>query len=69
MNSWLMSWSNEDIQLAMDAVWDQQVRCELEISNPVLLILCVDSKLMEQACHLAKHDFDRVAAALAWENR
>jgi hypothetical protein len=66
MNSWLMSRSNKDIQLAMDAVYDQQVRAMLEISDPVLLFLCVDSK--EQALHLAKHDFDQVAAVLAWEN-
>lgn len=67
MNSWLLSLTDREIGQGIDAVYDSQVRAELEAANSELQAFIYDQDLLAQAEWLVRCEFDRVAAQLSWK--
>jgi hypothetical protein len=69
MNNWLLSLTDDEISRGIDAVYCSDIRAELEIENSELQSFMYDRELLAEAEWLAKFNFDRTAARLAWESR
>jgi hypothetical protein len=66
MNTWLLSLTDAEISKGIDAVYDSQIRAELEAENSELQSFVYDHDLLAQAEWLAWCEFDRVVAQLSW---
>jgi hypothetical protein len=67
---WADDWSIEDLQQALDAVYDSELEEQLPKHNILLADLValvqMDTEWHQYLMHLAKHDWDKTAAKLAW---
>lgn len=69
MDGWLLALPNEDISMAIDAIYDSRVRSDLVISRPDLMPICFNPSTQHMAEHLASCGFDRTLAILSWDRR
>lgn len=68
LDGWLMSLSDEDISMAIDAIYDTDVCAELLIARPDLMPIWCNPSTQRMAEHIASCDFDRVLAELSWND-
>lgn len=69
---WSDAWSIEQLQAALDAVYDNELRDELLEGETLLADLValvqMDTEWQNYLLHLANHDWDKTAAKLAWDS-
>ena len=66
MDHWLLRLSNEDIAIAVDAIYDSEVAAELEVSRPDLREIWRNPSTQRMAEHVTRCEFDRAWAILSW---
>lgn len=69
---WADDWPIEDLQQALDAVYDSELLHELPKHNILLADLVtlvqMDTEWQNYLLHLAHYDWDKTAAKLGWNS-
>jgi len=67
LDGWLLALSDEDLSMAIDAIYDSEVAAELTIARPDLMAIWCNPSTQRMAEHIAMCDFDRTMAILRWD--
>lgn len=66
LDEWLLDLPDQDIEMAIDAIYDFCVRYHLTMERPDLMPIWCNPSTQRMAEHLAGCDFDRFMARLSW---